>query len=359
MRAAVMTEPFRIELVDRALPALSAGQVRVGVVQCGICTSELDLWIGKADDKLPAAIGHEVAGVVEEVGAEVTTVRVGDNVAAWVEGGGFAEEAVVEERFCVPVADGVTYPAVAEPLACVVNAVELAQPALADDVVIVGAGYMGNLLQLVTQLKGPRSIIVADIRDDAVARAIELGATHVVNTARDSLTEAVRELTDGKGADLTYEVTGTEQGLQLAGEVTRMSGKLCIVGYHQGGARSIPLAQWNWMAFQLINAHFRDIDTIMRGMRAGMRLVNAGVLDASPLVTAAYPLGKIAEAFETAAAKPDGFVKAVVEPAGSPPGQGTGTGTQRSGRSARSSARRSMAKAMAPPTSGSQNRMMR
>jgi threonine dehydrogenase-like Zn-dependent dehydrogenase len=94
-----------------------------------------------------------------------------------------------------------------------------------------------------------------------------------------------------------------------------MSGKLCIVGYHQGGTRAIPLGDWNWMAFELINAHFRDIDTIMRGMRRGMRLVNAGVLDVSSLVTGAYPLGRIADAFATAAAKPDGFVKAVIEPA--------------------------------------------
>jgi L-iditol 2-dehydrogenase len=315
MKVAVLTDPYTIELVNRELPSPAPHQVRLRVLQCGVCASELDLWTGKAPDKLPAPIGHEVAGVVDEVGADVATVKVGDHVAAWVEGGGFAEQALVEERFCIPVAAGVAYPAVAEPLACVVNAVELAAPALGDDVVIVGAGYMGNLLQLVTALKGPRTITVADIRSHALARASELGATRVVDTGGESLAEAVAEVTDGRGADVTYEVTGTGQGLELAGEVTRMSGKLCIVGYHQGGTRTVPLASWNWMAFQLINAHFRDIDTIMRGMRAGMRLVNAGVLDASSLVTASYGLAQIEQAFETAAAKPDGFVKAVVEPA--------------------------------------------
>jgi L-iditol 2-dehydrogenase len=315
MKAALLTAPARIELVERELPEPAAGQVRIRVVQCGVCTSELDLWNGKAIDKLPAAIGHEVAGVVEAVGAEVTSLQVGDNVAAWVEGGGFAEATVVEERYCIPVAAGVGYPAVAEPLACVVNAVELAAPALADDVVIVGAGYMGNLVQLVTALKGPRTITVADVRSDALERATQLGATRVVHAGRESLEQAVLEVTDGRGADLTYEVTGTGAGLQAAGEVTRMSGKLCIVGYHQGGLREIPLASWNWMAFELINAHFRDIDTIMRGMRNGMRLVNAGVLDVSSLVTGTYALGRISDAFAIAAAKPDGFIKAVVEPA--------------------------------------------
>jgi L-iditol 2-dehydrogenase len=314
MKAALLTNPFQIDLVDVPLPAPGPRQARIAVRQCGLCTSELDLWTGKALDKLPARIGHEVAGTVEEVGGEVTSLRPGDQVAAWVEGGGFAEHAIVEERYCVPIATGVAYPAVAEPLACIVNAVELAAPALADDIVIIGAGYMGALLQLVSRLRGPRSVVVADMRADALARAAELGATRVVHTGEESLADVVGEVTDGRGADVTYEVTGTLAGLELAGAVTRMSGTLAIVGYHQGGTRPIPLGDWNWMAFRLVNAHFRDIDTIMRGMRAGMRLVNAGILDASSLVTASYPLARIGEAFETAAAKPDGFLKAVVEP---------------------------------------------
>ena len=95
-----------------------------------------------------------------------------------------------------------------------------------------------------------------------------------------------------------------------------MSGKLCIVGYHQGEPRRIPLGHWNWMAFEILNAHFRETDTIMRGMRAGMRLVSAGILDASGLVTDTYPLSRVADAFQAATEKRDGFVKAIVEPDG-------------------------------------------
>ena len=314
MKAAILTAPFTIELMEVALPQLTSTQARLRVLQCGVCTSDVDLWLGKAVEKLPARVGHEIAGIIEEIGEEVTSVSVGDRVAALVNGGGFAEEIVVDERLCVRVDPNVAYPAVAEPLACTISAVESAAPALADDVVIIGAGYMGNLVQLVTSLKGPRSITVADVRADALARASALGATQVVDTCRESLSDAVRERCNRDGADLTYEVTGVSAGLDLAGEVTRMSGKLCIVGYHQGGTRAIPLADWNWMAFDLINAHFRKTETIMRGMRAGIRLVNAGILDASNLVTGSYPLSRIAEAFELATVKPAGFVKAVVEP---------------------------------------------
>jgi L-iditol 2-dehydrogenase len=314
MKAAVLAEPRRIELVDRALPRVGPKHARIRIQQCGLCTSEVDLWLGKAPDKLPASIGHEVAGIVEETGAEVSSLNVGDRVAAWVHEGGFAEEAIVEERYCVTVGDQLAYPAVGEPLACVVNAVELAAVALADDVAIIGAGYMGTLLQLVTRLKGPRSITVADVRADALERAAALGATCVVDTSQASLIDAVSENTNGRGADVTFEVTGTNAALELAGDVTRMGGKLCIVGYHQGEPRAVPLGHWNWMAFQLVNAHFRETATIMAGMRAGMRLVTAGILDVTPLMTNVYPLEEISEAFETATIKPNGFLKAVIEP---------------------------------------------
>ena len=314
MKAAVVTAPRTIELVDADLPPVGQGQARLRILQCGVCTSELGLWAGREPSALPTRIGHEVAGVVEETGPGVAGLTPGQRVAAWVPGGGFAEQAVVEERCCVPVAPHVTYPAVAEPLACVVNAVELAAPALADDVVIIGAGFMGVLVQMVTGLKGPRTVTVADLREDALDRAGKLGATRVVDITTESLADAVGDLTGGVGADLSYEVTGVSEGLRAAGEATRMSGKVCVVAYHQGGTREIPLGRWNWMAFHIVNAHFRDIDTIMRGMRAGMRLVNAGILDVSGLMTDIFPLAGIAEAFEIASDRPEHFVKAVVEP---------------------------------------------
>jgi threonine dehydrogenase-like Zn-dependent dehydrogenase len=91
-----------------------------------------------------------------------------------------------------------------------------------------------------------------------------------------------------------------------------MSGKIAIVGYHQGGNRALPLARWNWMAFDIVNAHFRDPSTIMRGMRVGMRLLTSGRITMDALVTHRYPLEDIQTAFETAHAKPEGFVKATV-----------------------------------------------
>lgn len=311
MRRALLTGPWQIELVDESIRPPKAAEVRLRVQECGICASDVDLWAGRGQERFPVAIGHEVAGAVEEVGAGANGIRVGDTVAAWVEGGGFAEYVSVEERLCVPVDESVRYAAVAEPLACIINAVELAAPALGADVTIVGAGYMGNLLQLVSLLKGPRSLTMIDVRSDALERARQLGTTATVNSKGRTPREVANEIAP---ADLTYEVTGTQGGLELASALTRMGGKLCIVGYHLGGARTVPLGYWNWMAFELINAHFRDREVIMRGMRAGLALVNAGRLNVAPLVTHTATLERISDAFQLASQKPAGFCKAVIRP---------------------------------------------
>jgi threonine dehydrogenase-like Zn-dependent dehydrogenase len=190
--------------------------------------------------------------------------------------------------------------------------VELADPRLADDVVLIGAGFMGNLVQKLVQLRGPRELIVADTRQDALDRAAALGATAVVDVRHESLADVVRERTGGTGADVSFEVTGVQAPLSMLGEVTRMSGKLAIVGYHQGGTRELPLAQWNWMAFDVRNCHFREVSTIMRGMRVGMRLLTSGRLQLDDLVSHRYGLDEVNEAFATASRKPEGFVKATV-----------------------------------------------
>jgi threonine dehydrogenase-like Zn-dependent dehydrogenase len=313
VKIAVLRGPEAFEIEEVPVPQVRPDEVLVRVVASGVCASELEPWVdGPAE---PRYLGHEVSGVVTEVGAdvaEVADVAIGDRVGVWVTERGFAEYVAVRAAYCFPVGDGPLELALAEPLSCSVNAVELAAPRLGDDVVVIGAGFMGNLVQMLTALRGPRQLIVADTRPDALERAKQLGATRVVDVTRESLPDVVRSLTDSRGADLTFECTGTQPALTTCGDTTRMSGTIAIVGYHQGAERSIPLSYWNWMAFTIANAHFRDVDTILRGMDVGMRLVSSGVLSLDSLVTHRFPLERINEAFATLRDKPDGFVKAVV-----------------------------------------------
>ena len=313
MKIAILTGPKEFQFQEEKLPPLQPDEVLVQVAACGVCTSELDMWEGKvASQMYPRYPGHEVSGIVADVGKDVQGLAPGDRVAVWAPGRGFAEYVIVKSRYCFPAGDLPLDLALAEPLACAVNTVELANVSLSDDVVIIGAGFMGNLVQKLVALQGPRRLIVADTREDALQRALQLGATHVVNPAKESLPKAVKSLTDGQGADVSFEVVGAQAPLTLLGDVTRMSGKVVIVGYHQGEPRQIPLGYWNWMAFQILNAHFREEATILRGMRIGMRLLTSGRLSLEDLVTHRFGLSDINKAFLAAHEKPEGFVKSTI-----------------------------------------------
>ena len=312
MKIAALRAPRDFEIIDSPLPEIAPDELLLRVAACGVCTSELDQWEGKANINYPHYPGHEVSGVVEQAGSSVQSFQPGDKVGAWVTNRGFAEYVAVKAEYCFPAGDVPLDVVLAEPLACAVNAVELADISLSDDVVIIGAGFMGNLIQKLVQLQGPRHVIVADTRPDALERAQKMGATHVVDVRTSSLPKIVKELTSGLGADVSFEATGAQTPLTLLGDVTRMSGKVVIVGFHQGGMRELPLAYWNWMAFQIINAHFREIPTIMRGMRIGMRLLTSGRLSLNDLVTHRFQLSEINQAFLAAHEKPEGFVKSTV-----------------------------------------------
>ncbi len=313
MKIAMLTGPKEFEIRDEPRPTPLPDEVLVQVAACGVCTGEMDMWEGKAGNQMyPRYPGHEVSGTVVEVGKDVNGFAPGDRVAIWVLSRGFAEFVTVKARYCFSARELPLDLALAEPLACAVNAVELANVSLSDDVVIIGAGFMGNLVQKLVSMQGPRHVIVADTRVDALERAQRLGATQVVNVLSESLPESVKALTEGQGADVSFEVTGAQGPLSMLGDVTRMSGKVVIVGFHQGEPRQIPVGYWNWMAFNILNAHFREEATVLRGMRIGMRLLTSGRLSLEDLVTHRFPLSEINQAFLAAHEKPAGFVKSTV-----------------------------------------------
>jgi threonine dehydrogenase-like Zn-dependent dehydrogenase len=312
VRQAVLTGPRHFEITEVPTPCPGPGEVLVAVAACGVCASELESWTGRSEPAYPAPLGHEVSGVVTELGEGVESLAVGDRVGVWVASHGYADYVVAQAAHCFAAGDAPLDTVLAEPLSCVVNAVDLADLRLGDDVVIIGAGFMGHVVQQLTALRGARHLIVADTRPDALERARTLGATQTVLVGEEDLGEVVAELTDGRLADVCMEVTGTQAALDSVGAVTRMSGKVVLVGFHQGPPRSIPLGYWNWMGYDLRNAHFREMPAILRGMAVGARLLRAGLVDLAPHVTHRFELTDIDTAFDTALTKPEGFVKATV-----------------------------------------------
>src|SRR3954468_18802868 len=262
MKQAVLRGPGAFELVEAPVPEIGPDDLLVRVGACGVCASELDMYTGHTDRDFPILPGHEVSGVVAQVGSAVTRQRPGDRVGIWVTEAGFSEYVSVHTDFALPTGDMPLELALAEPVACAVNAVEIADVGLGDDVAIVGAGFMGALVLKLVLLRGPRRVFVADTRTEALERAGAMGATHTIHPGSESLGDVVRPNTErvpagacGEGggldevaADVTFEVTGFQGPLADVGDATRMAGKVVIVGYHQGGSREIPLGNWNWKA---------------------------------------------------------------------------------------------------------------
>src|SRR5688572_7689155 len=106
MKIAILSAPQTFEIADEPVPAIQTDEVLVRVAACGVCTSELDMWEGKAGpDIYPRYPGHEVSGTVEKIGEDVGTLKPGDAVGVWVTGRGFAEYVAVKAAYCYPAGD--------------------------------------------------------------------------------------------------------------------------------------------------------------------------------------------------------------------------------------------------------------
>jgi L-iditol 2-dehydrogenase len=167
------------------------------------------------------------------------------------------------------------------------------------------------LLQQI-KLQGASLVIAIDLRDDMLELASQLGADATINPSKENVVERINELTGNKKVDVSFEVGGNQSTLNLAADICRMEGKLVIFGYHPGERKINDLGDWNWMAFDIINAHFRNIHTILDGSRLGIELLNSGKINMKKLVTHTFPLERIEEAFSMAEKKPKGFVKSVI-----------------------------------------------
>lgn len=314
MRLASLHGPHDFRIEECPSPTMSKDECLIRVRACGVCHSEIHQWEVKAEGlEYPRHIGHEVSGEVLAVGAAVKGFKPGDRVSVWVDGRGYAEQVAVKPERMFSIAHALAFDqALAEPIACATNGVLKANVQLGDTVALVGTGFMGLILLQELKLCGLRQLIAIDRRDDMLELAKRLGADVIINPVREDPAQRVRELTQGRGVDVAFEAGGVQGTLDLAADLCCMEGKLVIFGYHPGPRVIKDLGFWNWMAFAIVNAHFRDLGTILRGARIGMDLLNAGKIDMAPLITHKFPLEKIENAFTAAKEKPSGFVKSVI-----------------------------------------------
>jgi 2-desacetyl-2-hydroxyethyl bacteriochlorophyllide A dehydrogenase len=313
-RAAVLTGARRVELQQIDLPEPGPDDVRVRVLHCGVCASNVLPWQGRPWFQYPFAPGspgHEAVGEVESVGYRVDNVNPGDRVA-YLGQNGFAEFEVTPANHLLLLTDGDTATNfLGEPLACAMNIFRRAEIKAGQTVAIIGVGFLGALLVQLAVDAGARVIAMAQ-RPFALALAKQSGAETLPFLCPGEATRTVAEMTRDELCDVTIESTGKQLPLDLAAEITKVRGRLVIAGYHQDGIRQINMQLWNWRGFDVINAHERDPQVYLEGMKLAFEATREGRISTKGLITHHFPLDGLNEALQMADTRPDGFLKAVV-----------------------------------------------
>lgn len=315
MRSAVITRPRVVDLLDVAQPRPAAGQVLVRLEGCGVCGSDLAVWQGRpwfGYPRSPGAPGHEGWGEVAAVGEGVTGLRVGARVAA-LSFNAHAEFDLADADRVVALPEALDgWPVPGEALGCAVNIARRCDFQSGQVVAVVGIGFIGALLVQLAARAGA-SVIAISRRPFALELARRMGAQEALSLSGDVVAQ-VTELTDGRLCDRVVEATGEQEPLNVCGPLTGVRGRMIIAGFHQGEPRQVDLQLWNWRGLDVVNAHERDPEIYVRGMREAIELFAVGDLDPGPLYTHEFPLERLGDAFTLATQRPDGFLKAIVRP---------------------------------------------
>lgn len=317
MLAGVIVRPLAAETRLAPVPVPEPGEIRVRLAGCGLCGSNLPVWEGKPwfdYPRAPGSPGHEAWGHVDAVGTQVTAFRTGDHVAILSEHG-FAEfDMAPQSQALLLPPEFETVPFPAEPLACAMNVFKRSVIQPDQSVAIVGIGFLGALLTQLATYSGARVAAISR-RSFArnIAEACGADSTFDLEDSATTLANAL-EWNNNRYFDCVIEAAGTQATLDLAAQMTREKGRLVIAGYHQDGPRSVDMQLWNWRGIDVINAHERDPQVYLDGMRAAIAAVVGGLLDPAPLYTHTFPLAEMSKAFEMLRLRPDGFLKALVVP---------------------------------------------
>jgi threonine dehydrogenase-like Zn-dependent dehydrogenase len=317
MRAAVLEGPGRVKIAEVKRPEPGPGQVRVKLEGCGVCASNLTPWEGPewmTFPTEPGALGHEGWGRVDAMGEGVEGLAAGDRVAA-LSFKSYGEYDIAEASAVVKLPEGLAgKPFPGEPLGCAFNIFRRADIHAGHTVAIVGIGFLGAILTRLATDAGARVIAISR-RPFSLDLARRFGAAETIPMDDHwQIIEQVKDLTGGTFCDRVIEAVGKQWPLDLAGELVREGGKLIVAGYHQDGPRQVNMQMWNWKGIDVVNAHERDPEVAMQGIRDAVDAVASGRLDPSPLYTHSFPLDRLGEALDATRDRPDGFLKALVTP---------------------------------------------
>ena len=251
----------KLEHVD--IPSISrSNQLLIEIKACGICGTDLKIMDGAHPANDNIILGHEFVGVVKELGSDIHDLEVGDKVVVdpnekcgycincrrglsnlcdfmatgttfgIFQNGGFAKYSVLPRSaiFKLPNDIDITSAALIEPLSCAVHCHNIADVKESDNVVIMGAGPMGLIIESVIRKHPIKRLISVEIDEWRIQKAFELGADHVINPKNQDLKKEIMKLTDGQGADVIIDAVGISETFENALKIWAPGARLILFG---------------------------------------------------------------------------------------------------------------------------------
>ena len=328
MRALVKTGPAEGDLAvqEWAEPAPAPHEVKLRVAAAGICGTDIHILRGTWRCDYPVVIGHEFCGTVVDTGSRVEQFRRGDRVVAanpartcglchhciagnpfmcadrvsagYMIDGAFAEYICIDQIRCHNLAPHVTFrdACLGEPISVAVHAViERTQVHTGDVAFVSGPGCVGLLVAQMAQLEGARVVLAGIDRDRArLECARRIGIDEVVNLDERDPLETVRELTDGRGADIVFECAGVAESLATCWQAVRKEGTLVPVGMYPGPIKT-DFGSISMKDLRVIGTY----GYVWTSWQRTVRLLAEGRIVSGELVSHAFSLEAFEEAFRT------------------------------------------------------------
>lgn len=348
IQAAVFREPgrpFSVETLDLAPPR--SGEVLIRMKAVGVCHSDYHLVTGATAHPVPCVVGHEGAGEIVETGPGVTRAVRGDHVAlSWAPNCGtcfycgkgrpslcqtylepiwagtmldgttrlsqggkavyhfsalacFADYAVVPEQCCVVMPDSVPWEAAAV-IGCAVTTgvgavLNTAKVERDSSVAVFGVGGVGLSIVMGAKAAGASTIVAIDPHPSRLEKARELGATHLCSQGA---VAAIREATEGRGADYVFEAVGDPRVQELCLDAARPGGVVVLSGIApMGSGTNFPGAILTRQEKTVMGSYYGTADPA-RDFPLYAQMMADGRLPLDKLVTRRYRLDQIAEAYE-------------------------------------------------------------
>lgn len=341
MKAAVLYKARDLRLEEVPTPEYGPDDVLVKIGSVGICGSDVHYWrtgaIGDFVVKAPMILGHEVAGTVAEVGANVTSLKVGDRVALEPGvpcrrceqcktgrynlcpdvrffatppvDGALSDYAVSPADFAYKIPDSLSLDAAAliEPLSVGIHACRRGNLTAGQSVLIAGAGPIGLTSLAAARAFGATEIFISDVRPHRLEIAKKMGATHAFD-AREDAEAVVREATGGRGVDLAVECAGAEPAFMSCLKTAKSGGAVVVVGLGDDSTYRVPMVELAVKELDL-KGIFRYVYTYP----AAINLLTSGAVDLDPMITHHFPLDEMLTGFEYAEKGTDGAVKVMIE----------------------------------------------